>query len=345
MKKIFSVLLSTALILSMTGCSSNGSSTAATGGGASDSNTGETYTLKMAIVSNSTHTHNVAINQWAEEVKAETEGRLEIVLLDSGQLGGERDYIESMQLGTLDMAQVSSAVVGNFLPDYNVMSLPYLFDSYESIETITQGDIGTALTAQLDSINLVGLTWFSNGFRSVFTNTENIQTPEDMSGVKVRVMESSVMIDSLNAMGASATPMAYGELYTAIQQGVLDGGENAPVNILNDKFYEVCNQLTLTEHFATPGIVLISKSSMEKLPEDLQTYLTESAKELGAMEIEMDKESQSAAVESLKSEGMVVTEADKEAFKAAAVPIYADATADVSPEIITLLKETLGINF
>ncbi len=343
MKKLLVSLLSIILLLSFVGCSSETTTTSSNNGTSTKDN--EKFVLRMAIVTSQNHTHNKAIKEWADKVKEETDGRLEIMLLDNGQLGGERDYIEGMQLGNIDMAQVSSAVISNFLPDYNVMSLPYVFDSYESIDTIVTGEIGENLFEQLEEINIVGLTWFSNGFRSIFTSKEGITKPEDLNGVTIRVMESSVMIDTLNAMGASATPMAYSELYTAIQQGVIHGGENAPGNILNDKFYEVSDQLSLTEHFATPGVVAISKKSLDKLPDDLQNYLKKSALELGEMERAMDKESQALAIETLKENGVTVTEVDKDAFKTATLPIYKDATSNVSDEVINLLKETLGIDF
>ncbi|MCF8019754.1 MAG: TRAP transporter substrate-binding protein [Vallitaleaceae bacterium] len=355
MKKMLVVLLVVTIVFGMVGCGSQETNegTNAEGSGnesvvtetETEATSDEKYVLRMAIVTSQNHTHNQSILNWAEQVKEETDGRLEIMLLDSGTLGGERDYIEGMKLGTIDMAQVSSAVVANFLPNFSVMSLPYVFDSYESIGDIVNGEIGTALFEDLESINIVGLTWFSNGFRSVFTNVENVTKPEDLKGVKIRVMESAVMIDTLNAMGASATPMAYSELYTAIQQGVLDGGENAPGNILNDKFYEISKQLSLTEHFATPGVVAISQKAFDKLPADLQEYLKESAQELGAAEQELDKINQLKAVEELIENGVVVTEVDKDAFKEAVLPLYSTATKDIDPRIVELLKETLNIEF
>ncbi len=345
MKKLLAVLVSLVFMVAFVGCSGKAEGTESSSSSTTPQQSNEKYVLRMAIVTSQNHTHNKSITQWAEQVKKDTDGRLEIKLLDSGQLGGERDYIESMQLGSIDMAQVSSAIISNFLPDYNVMSLPYVFDSYESIDTIVTGDIGVMLFDQLESINITGLTWFSNGFRSIFTSKPNITTPADLKGVKIRVMESSVMIDTLNAMGASATPMAYSELYTAIQQGVLDGGENAPGNVLNDKFYEVSDQLSLTEHFATPGVVAISNKSLKKLPQDLQEYLKSSALELGAMEREMDKASQALAVDQLVEKGVTVTEVNKDAFKQATVPLFANAAKDLSPELVKLLKSTLNIDF
>ncbi len=330
MKKILVVALALVVALSLVSCSK--------------SKEDEKYVLRMGIVSSAGHIHNQAITTWAEQVKADTDGRLEVVLLDSGQLGGERDYIEGLQLGNVDMAQVSSAIINGFVPDFSIMSFPYLFDSYESLGKIVTGEIGTNLFAQLESLDIIGLTWFSNGFRSIFTTVKDVQTPEDLAGVKIRVMESSVMIDSLNAMGASATPMAYSELYTAIQQGLLDGGENAPGNILSDKFYEVADQIVMTEHFATPGVVAISKKSMDKLPEDLQDYLRKAALELGEMERSLDKENQAKAIEQLEANGSTIVTVDKNLFKAKALEMYPKFATSVSAEIKALMAEELGVS-
>ncbi|WP_317856005.1 TRAP transporter substrate-binding protein [Chakrabartyella piscis] len=348
MKKFLAMILVTSMMVSLAACSSGSGSSSESASSSTDAETtisDETYELRFAIVSSATHTHNKSIVEWAEGVYEDTNGRLSITLLDSGQLGGERDYVESLQLGSLDMMQVSASVVGNFLPDYNIMSLPYLFETYDDIENITSGPIGENLFEQLEGIGIVGLTWFSNGFRSVYSNTPDVTTPAELNGVKIRVMESTVMINSLNAMGASAVPMSYSEVYTSIQQGVLDGAENALGNILSDKFYEVCKELTLTEHFATPGVVAISQKSFNALPADLQEYLIEASKELGEIEMEMDKVDQAAALDELVAFGMNVTEVDKESFVTAGQSIYASSCADVSDEVKGLLTSELGIEF
>jgi len=240
------------------------------------------------------------MKQWAEKVKTETNGRLLIRVLDGAQLGGEREYIEGMKLGTIDMAQVSTGPISGFVPQFMVCALPYVFQDYDQIATTLEGPLGQKLFELLEKENIIGLTWFTNGFRSVFNGKRPIYTPADLKGLKIRVMESPLMVGTLNSMGASATPMAYGELYTALQQGVMDGGENAPGNVLNDKFYEVSKYFSVTEHFAPPGVVAISKAAFSKLPDDLQKYLMKSAKELGETERAADKEAQVRFLEELK---------------------------------------------
>ena len=310
--------------------------------GGSSEKKAEKYTIRVAIVSSDSHLHNQILNQWAEKAAEDTNGRLEIRVLGSGQLGGERDYIEGMQLGSIEMAQVSSGPVESFVPDFAVLSLPYFFENYEQMEEILNGPIGEKLFDELEEKGIIGLTWFTNGFRNVYTTDTAVYTPEDLHGQKIRVMESSVMISTLNAMGASATPMAYGELYAAIQQGVLDGAENALGNIYSDKYYEICKNVSLTEHFAPPGVVAISKSSFNKLPSDLQDYLLSSAKEFGKLEREQDEILQEEMKQLLEEEGMEVNEVDKESFIQATSGVYASLKNTVSPEMQQLVTDVTG---
>ncbi len=296
------------------------------------------YKLRLASVSGPAHLHNVVLKKWAEQVKEETDGRLKIMVLDGAQLGGEREYIEGMRLGTIDMAQVSTGPISAFVPQFMVCALPYVFQDYDQIAATLNGPLGQKLFELLEKENIIGLTWFTNGFRSVFNSKKPINGPADLKGLKIRVMESPLMVGTLNAMGASATPMNYGELYTALQQGVMDGAENAPGNVLNDKFYEVAKFFSVTEHFAPPGVVAISNAAFSKLPEDLQAYLKKSAKELGKMEMAADKEAQVKSLDDLKAKGVAINTVDKAAFTEAVQPVIKEFSAEIGPEVMNLLK-------
>ncbi len=293
--------------------------------------------LRIASVSGPAHLHNIVLRKWAEKVEEETNGRLILKVLDSAQLGGERDYIEGMQLGSIELAQISTGPISGFIPQFMVCSLPYVFQSYEQMKEVTGGPVGKKLFELLESKNIKGLAWFTNGFRSVFNSVRPIYKPSDLKGLKIRVMESPLMVGTLNAMGASATPMAYGELYTALQQGVMDGAENAPGNMLNDKFYEVSKYYSLTEHFAPPGVVAISMHVYNKLPKDLQDYLVESAKWLGEYEMDEDKKTQLKAVEELKNKGVQVNKVDKELFTKAVKPVIDKFSEQIGQDIIDLV--------
>ena len=299
---------------------------------------GKVYKLRLASVSGPAHLHNVVMKQWAEKVKSETDGRLLIMVLDGAQLGGEREYIEGMKLGTIDMAQVSTGPISGFVPQFMVCALPYVFQDYDQIATTLEGPLGQKLFELLKKENIIGLTWFTNGFRSVFNGKRPIYAPADLKGLKIRVMESPLMVGTLNSMGASATPMAYGELYTALQQGVMDGAENAPGNVLNDKFYEVSKYFSVTEHFAPPGVVAISNAAFSKLPDDLQKYLVKSAKELGETERAADKEAQVKFLEELKAKGVAINTVDKAAFTKAVQPVIEKFRVEIGDDVMNLLQ-------
>ena len=281
------------------------------------------------------------MREWAKKVKEETNGRLTLRVLDSAQLGGERDYIEGMQLGNIEMAQVSTGPISGFIPEFMVCALPYVFQDYDQIKRVLNGPVGQKLFERLEQKGIKGLTWFTNGFRSVFNREKPIQGPDDLKGMKIRVMESPLMVGTLNAMGASATPMAYGELYTALQQGVMDGAENAPGNMLNDKFYEVCKYYTLTEHFAPPGVVAIGMKTYNKLPEDLQEYLVKSAAWLGDYEMAEDQKVQAAALEELEKKGVTINKVDKTPFIEGVKPVLEQFSEEIGPEIMDLVLQEL----
>jgi len=296
------------------------------------------YELSIGSISGPSHLHNVVLREWTEMVKEETDGRLILTVFDSAQLGGEREYIEGMKLGTVEMCQTSTGPISGFIPQFMVAALPYVFQSFDQIEETLNGELGQKLFELLEDQGIKGLAWFTNGFRSVFNTKRPIYTPDDLKGLKIRVMESPLMVSTLNAMGASATPMAYSELYTAIHQGVMDGAENAPGNVLNDKFYEVSSYYSLTEHFAPPGVVAISLSVFNKLPKDLQDYLVEAGKTLQKMEMDRDRVAQAEFLEELKSSGMKVNTVDKAAFTKAVALVLAQFSAEIGPEVMDLIN-------
>ena len=184
-----------------------------------DSTAGDQVALRVASVSGPQHHHNIALRWFADRVAKASNGRLELKVMDGGQLGGERDYIEGMILGSVDMAQDSTGPIAGFIPEFDLFSLPYLFRNTDHFVKVVNGPVGAKFFELLEKRGMKGLCWFDNGYRSVFNSKRPIRTPEDMKGLKIRVMESPIMVDTINAMGGSATPMAYGELYTSLHKG------------------------------------------------------------------------------------------------------------------------------
>lgn len=296
-------------------------------------------TIRVASVTGPAHHHNVSLRWFADQVAARNVG-LKIEVLDGGQLGGERDYIEGMMLGSIQMAQVSTAPVSGFIPEFDLFSLPYLLRDTDHFKAVVAGPVGKKYGELAEARGFKIIAWFDNGYRNVFNKVRPIVKPEDMEGLKIRVMESPLMVNTVNAMGGSATPMSYSELYTALEQGVLDGGENAAGNVLNDRFYEVSSYLSMTQHFRPPGIVSISKITWDGLTEEQQNVLVEEGARLQDYEIALTAEVGAAALEELKAKGMKVNEADVSAFRSRMDPVYQDFKEKHGAELLESVQNT-----
>ena len=296
-------------------------------------------TIRVASVTGPSHVHNVALRWFADRVAAR-DVDLNIEVLDGAQLGGERDYIEGMLLGSIQMAQVSTAPVAGFIPEFDLFSLPYLIRDTAHFKAVVSGPVGTKFSEMAEARGFKILAWFDNGYRNMFNKVRPIVTPDDLSGLKIRVMESSLMVNTVNAMGGSATPMSYSELYTALEQGVLDGGENAAGNVLNDRFYEVSGYYSLTQHFRPPGIVAISLKTWNGLSAEQQAVLTEEAAALQDYEIALAAEDGAAAIEDLRAKGMEINEADTAAFRERMGPVYEDFIAQHGAEVLEAVQNT-----
>lgn len=301
---------------------------------------GEKVALRVASVSGPQHHHNAALRWYAERVAKASNGRIELRVLDGAQLGGERDYIEGMILGSIDMAQVSTGPIAGFIPEFDLFSLPYVFRNTDHFVKVLNGPVGAKFFDLLEKRGIKGLCWFDNGYRSVFNSKQAIRTPADMKGLKIRVMESPIMVDTINAMGGSATPMAYGELYTSLQQGVLSGAENAPGNVFNDKFYEVTKFYSLTNHFRPPGIVAISLKAWNRLSKEDQALLQQEAKALQAYEIDLTQKVEKESLEKLKAKGMQINDVDFDAFQKAVKPVHDKFSARFGPDLIKQVLDT-----
>lgn len=295
--------------------------------------------LRIASVTGPQHHHNVALRWYADHV-AQEDKNLSLKVLDGAQLGGERDYIEGMILGSIELAQVSTGPIAAFIPEFDLFSLPYLFRDNAQFNKVLTGPVGAYFFQLLEARGIKGLCWFDNGYRDVFNAKRPIREPADLKGLKIRTLESPLMIDTLNAMGASALPMAYGGVYTAIQQGVLDGAENAPGNVFNDKFYEITKYYSETHHFRPPGVFGISMKVWGRLTPQDQKVLQEQARALQPYEFELTQKISQDAIDQLKAKGMLVNAADLAAFGKAVEPVYKKFTDKFGTKLLDQVKAT-----
>jgi len=247
----------------------------------------------------------------------------------AGQLGGERDMIEGLQIGSLDLVITSTGPLGNFVPEVLAIDLPFLFRDYDHARRVLDGEIGQELLDAIGENDLVGLAWTENGFRHVTNSQRPVTTPADLGGLKLRTMENAVHMAAFEGMGAAPTPMAFPEVFGALQQGVVDGQENPITVITASRFWEVQGYVTLTGHVYSPAIVLASPILFDGLTEEQQGWFHEAARaSAAATRAEVDRlEAEGVAL--MRENGMeVITEIDRAPFQAlaaeAAWPVYTD---------------------
>ncbi|HEX6142898.1 MAG TPA: TRAP transporter substrate-binding protein, partial [Geminicoccaceae bacterium] len=200
------------------------------------------------------------LNDW-------TNGRITMNIFHSMQLGGEKEALEQVQVGALEMTRVSVGVVGPIVDEFNAFNLPYLFESVEHMHTVVDGEIGQELLNRLEDGGLIGLGYMDAGARSFYNKERKISSIEDLRGLKIRVMQNPIFVDMATAMGADGIPVAFNELYTAMQTGVVDGAENNPPTYMTQNHFEVAGHYTLTEHLIVPEIFVFSKQVWDTLSE------------------------------------------------------------------------------
>lgn len=238
-----------------------------------------TKILYLAHILPQSHPVHKGVLTFQKSLEKKSGGTLKIKIFPDGQLGSEREVLELLQIGSVAITKVSAATLSNFVPEYNVLGIPYLFRDDEHKFNVLEGDIGKSILQKGSKFWLRGLCYYDAGNRSFYTKTKAIRTPEDLKGLKIRVMNNQMAINMVNALGGSPTPMAYGELYTAIQQGVVDGAENNAPSFVSSNHYEVTKYYTLDEHSSVPDVVLIGTKYWEKLSDQEKKWMQEAADE------------------------------------------------------------------
>ena len=282
-------------------------------------------TLKMNIsVAQNSH-YGVAIDTFAREVEKRTDGRYKVQNFYSGALGAERESIEALQLGTLDLTMTSTGPVPNFVPDVAILDIPFLFRDYAQARAVLDGPIGQDMLQKFEPKGIHGLAWGENGFRNMTNSKHPVMVPEDLKGLKMRTMENPVHIQAYRAFGIIPTPMAFTEVFTALQQGTVDGQENPLSVITAAKLDQVQKYLTLTGHVYSPAVILMSKAQWDKLSTADKQNFNDAAKEAVKANRARIDDDEKKAVADLRAKGMQVVEnVDKSKFQAALAPTFAE---------------------
>ena len=328
--------LAAAGVLMLTACGGgNTASTQAAAGG--DAASGEqTFNLKLSHGLAEDHAVHIQMTAWAEDVKEKSGGTINIEVVPNAQLGSEADNISSIQAGALDMAKVSASTLGNFNEAWNVLSVPYLFNDQAHFYKVMDGEIAKELYNITEPDGFIGLTWLDSGARSFYTAKTPIRVPADLHGLKIRTMDSQMAIDMMDALGGSATVLSYSEIYTGMQQGVIDGAENN-ITAMRDHS-DVTQYYSFDEHTRIPDVIVLSTKVWNQMSDNQKQIMQETAaaatEEYKTRWAEFEEEVRTAA------EGNGVTfveDVDMAAFQEACQPIYDNLKAE-NPDIYTYVE-------
>ena len=282
-------------------------------------------TMKISISTAQNSHQGVAIDTFAKEVAARTGGRYKVETFYNGSLGGERESIEAVQLGTQELAFSSTGPVPNFVPDAKILDVPFLFRDKAHARAVLDGPIGQELLTKFDAKGFKALAWAENGFRHMTNSKRDVKEPADLKGLKMRTMENPVHIAAYKGLGIITTPMAFPEVFTALQQGTVDGQETPLPVIMSAKFSQVQKHLSLTGHVYSPCIFVMNKGSFDKLSAADKTAFLDAAKVAAKANRDRVDQDDANGVKELRAQGMTVIEdVDKAKFVAQLAPVNAE---------------------
>lgn len=296
------------------------------------------YTLQFGHLANEQNIWHKAAEKFKEEVEANSDGQIEVRLYPSEQLGNEMDVINSIQLGTADMT-ITGESLQNWAPKAAMMAVPYAFRDSEHLHAAVNGEVGAEIEAQItERTNLVPLAWFERGPREL-TSNRPIRTPDELDGFRLRVPNVPLFVDTWEALGARPTPMAFSEVFTALQQNTLEGQENPLSLIESASFYEVQDYVNMTGHVRSWIYVVIGRNQLENLPEGLQQVVRDAAQTMQAYEAELFVEDQERLEQALQEHGMEFVDVDVEAFAEKARPAVLEALTEEQRELFDAIQD------
>lgn len=299
--------------------------------------------LKLGHSLGVTHPVHIAMEFFAEKVREKSGGKLIVDIYPSSQLGGERESLELLQIGSLALTKVSSAVMENFSPKLKVFGYPYIFQDKEHRYKVYDSKLGEELLADGEQYWLKGLTYFDAGSRSFYTKNTTITTPADLAGLKIRVMESPTAINLVKILGGSPTPVSWGELYTSLQQGVVEGAENNLPSFYTSKHYEIAKEFSVDEHSSIPDILVMSTLIYNALTPQEKQWIQESADEAAVKQRELWEAAEKEALEEIISAGVNVTYPNKDLFKEQSQPLIEDLKSK-DRELYDLIQQIKNLN-
>lgn len=337
MKKIVGILTGLAMLLMsvmLTGCGGDSGGQKATGN----------VTLKAGFGSSIDNSSGgQGLKKFKELVEKESGGRITVELFGDGQLGNDKSMMEALQMGTLDVTLPSSSPVSEFSKSFLAFDLPFLFTEPEQADKVLDGANGQEILKSLESVNIVGLCYFENGFRNITNSKHPVKKVEDLAGLKLRTMQNPIHLETFKIWGANPQPMAFNEVFTALEQKTLDGQENPNTIIYDAGFYETQKYMTISHHFYTPYVLMISKKSWDKLSPEDQKLIQQCANEAKTYQRETNRRLDTEYLGKIKEHGVTVDTLSPEEIakmKEEAKPIYDKFSGDIGKERLdSIMKE------
>ncbi len=284
---------------------------------------GATNRLTLAHTLDEQHPVHLAMTRFRDELIRLSGGSMEVEIFANAQLGTERELVELVQLGAISMTKVSSLSLENFAPDMGVYSLPYLFDDSEHQRRVVQSEIGQEILDGLSDILLKGIGHYDAGARSFYMTGGPVNTPADIRGKTLRVLPSEALVKTVETFGGAATPIAFGELYAALQQGVVDGAENNPPSVLSARHHEVSKFYSLDEHVSAPDVVVMSQSVWDSLAPDQQSWAKQAMAASESYQRELWRKASDEALAEIEASGVEINRPDKAPFREAVAELKA----------------------
>ncbi len=299
-----------------------------------------TVVTKFAHVLAESHANHACYLIFANRVKELTKGKLVINIYPSSQLGNEREYVEFLQTGQIEFGRAHTAVLGGFIPQFQVFDLPYIFKDRQQMFKAADGELGRALLKTLaEKLQIKGLGFFDDGARCLYSSRRPIFTPADFKGLKVRTMENQLMIKTFNLLGAAATPLPFGEVYSGLQQGVIDASEGPVQGYWVMKHNEVAKYFSYTDTFISPALPMVGLKWFNAQPKEFQQAIETAAREMIVKERQLFAEQEKVATDDLKSKGVQFNAVkDKAAFMKIVEPIHKDFETRLGKDLLDLAR-------
>jgi tripartite ATP-independent transporter DctP family solute receptor len=305
------------------------------------------FTIKFGIGLAKASAQYRGLEYFKKIVEKRSNGHITVHIFPSAQLGDDLEMTSALQSGTAEMTQPSTSPLIKMMPELAVFDLPFLFDNTKQVDKVLDGPIGTGLLKRISKQNngLIALGWAENGFRELTDNKGAITSPAGLHGLKIRTMQSPVQLDIWKTLGANPTPMSFAELFTALDQGTVDGQENPWVTILTSKFYEVQSHATATRHVYTPFITLVSQRFWQQLPKPYQQLLRTASTQMGVYERKVSRDIDSQAKKKLEQNGLKITNisaAQRAAFRKKARPVYNNFKSQIGEPLFDNVMKATG---